>query len=58
MNEDVIRNEILQGLRQVDETFTFSDFYIDFDKSTRKLKVSFSASTESGETVSEVLNYA
>lgn len=57
MDNDILRNEIMQGLLQVDSSFVISDFYSEFDKETRKLSVSFVAHTEKGETVSEVISY-
>ena len=58
MNEEAIKNEILQGLKQVDETFVFTSFFVEFDPQTRKVKGSFTAVNNSGETISEVINYA
>ena len=58
MDEDIIRNEILQGLLQVDSSFVITDFFSDIDKTTRKLSVSFVAQTDKGEMVSEVISYA
>ena len=58
MNEDLIKSEILNGLLQVDDTFAIVDFYTYFDPQTRKLKCSFVAQTESGEEISEVIQYA
>ena len=58
MNEETIKNEILKGLQQVDSSFTITDFYLEFDEKTRNISGSFTATTESGETVSEVINYA
>ena len=55
---EVIKSEILGGLLQVDSSFSFVDFYADFDKETRKLTVSFTARNNNGETVSNVLNYS
>lgn len=58
MDEDIIRNEILQGLLQVDSSFVITDFFSEFDSKTRKLSVSFVAQKDNGETVSEVISYA
>ena len=58
MDNDIIKNEILQGLLQVDSSFVITDFFSEFDSTTRKLSVSFVAQTDKGETVSEVLSYA
>lgn len=49
INEELVRYEIEQGLKQVDDTFTITDFSFEVDHSTRKAKVTFSAQTESGE---------
>lgn len=57
MNEELIKNEIQNGLLQIDSTFTITDFFLDFNAQTRKLECSFVAKTENGEQISEVLNY-
>ena len=51
MDENVIRNEIEQGIAQVDSTLTISDFACVFDKESRKLKVGFTARKPNDETV-------
>jgi hypothetical protein len=58
INEDVVKYEILQGLSQIDDTFIISDFYMTFDKEKRTLSCSFTATTATGEKVSEVISYA
>ena len=51
MDENVIKNEIEQGIAQVDSSLTISEFGCDFDKSTRKLIVSFTARNSNDEMV-------
>ena len=51
MDENAIRNEIEQGVAQVDPTLTISDFACYFDKENRKIKVGFSAKKQTDETV-------
>lgn len=58
IDEETIKNEILQGLLQVDSSFVITEFSIIHDKSTRHLSVSFIAQKGNGETISEVINYA
>ena len=48
-SDEIIKNEILQGLLQVDNTFAIEDFVI--TEEGRELKVYFTAKTSSGETV-------
>lgn len=55
--DEIIKNEILDGLLQVDETFSIDQFAVEFDSESRKLKVSFTASNESGATVSTEVEY-
>lgn len=49
--DEIIRNEILQGLQQVDSSFVLDSFNCDFDRKNRKLTVSFKARNSSGEEV-------
>ena len=58
IDEDVIRNEILQGLTQVDSSFFLTSFEMQFDQNTRSLKISFTARNETGDEVRGVTNYA
>lgn len=58
IEEDVIKREILEGLQQVDETFVITDFYLEYAPENRRLICSFKATTETGEEVSEVIDYA
>lgn len=50
-NEDEIRSEIESALKQVDETLTLDTCTFDFNKTSRTLKVHFTAKSTSGETV-------
>lgn len=55
--EDIIRNEIQQGLLQIDDTFVLTSFSIkEIDK--RKYKISFSAKNSSGEQVNATNFYS
>ena len=56
--EDLIRNEILQGLLQVDSSFFITYFSMSFDPLTRHTKVSFKAQNADGEEVEGVKIYA
>lgn len=51
MDESAIRNEIEQGIAQVDSTLTISDFACIFDKENRSIKVGFTAKKPTDETV-------
>lgn len=51
IDEDVIRNEILQGLLQVDSSFFISKFNIALDAATRNLKIEFAATNDNGDEV-------
>lgn len=42
-DDEVIKNEILQGLRQVDEGFILLSFDCGFDREKRKLRIDFKA---------------
>lgn len=46
-----IRNIIMDGLTQVDDTFTIDNLTTNYDKKHRKLTVEFTATTESGESI-------
>lgn len=56
--ENIIRNEIQQGLSQVDSSFVISAFDIETDRKTRKLKISFTAYNDAGNEISGVRVYA
>ena len=58
MDNDIIKNEILQGLLQVDSSFVITDFFTKYDSATRQLSVSFVARKSDGEEISEVISYA
>jgi hypothetical protein len=58
MNEDIIRQEILQGLLQVDSTFIITEFSIIPLPEKRTLKVLFTAQNEAGNEVKGVKEYA
>ena len=51
VEDDVLKSVILQGLRQVDETFFLESFASKYDKRKRKLTVNVTAKTENGETI-------
>ena len=55
--EDIIKNEIYQGLLQVDDTFVINDFSCEFDRTLRKLAISFSATNGEGETIQLTVDY-
>lgn len=56
--EEVIRNEIIEGLSQIDSSLYLEEFSCDFDRINRKLTVKFKAKNESGEELEEVLAWA
>lgn len=49
---DVIRNEIANGLTQVDDTLVLQDFKYDYNKNQRTLHIDFTARNSNGEEVS------
>lgn len=51
-DDEIIRNEILQGLQQVDSSFVLETFNCDFNSKNRKLTISFNAKNSSGNLVS------
>ena len=51
-DDEIIRNEILQGLQQVDSSFVLEMFTCDFDNKNRKLTISFTAKNSSDNVVS------
>lgn len=57
LNKDLVRDEILRGLRQVDPTFTIEEFECELDEN-RNLNVTFSATTENGENINFVKVYS
>lgn len=49
--EEIIKNEIEEGLSQVDSSFFIDTFSCNFDENTRKLTVKFTAKNENGDTI-------
>lgn len=56
-SDDIIKNEILQGLLQIDESFVLDSFSCEIDKINRKLVISFTARNGDGETVAATVDY-
>lgn len=56
-NDEIIRNEIIQGLQQVDSSFVLETFNYDFDRKNRKLTIDFKAKNSDGETVDSSSEY-
>lgn len=50
-DEETVKNVILDGLQQVDETFRIDNFTMSFDSINRKLTVNVVASTDDGKTI-------
>lgn len=50
-DEDVIKNEVLDGLLQVDDTFVIDTFSCEFNKNKRSLNVAFTAHNSDGKEV-------
>lgn len=48
-NAELVRYEIERGLRQVDETFSITEFAYEADRASRRARVTFKAVNESGE---------
>lgn len=58
IEEDVVRNEIQDGLSQVDENLVLDKVVNDFNKETRKLSTYFKATnTETEETIEATMNW-
>lgn len=51
---DIVKSEILDGLSQVDSSFSISEFSADYNSTIRKLTAKFTAYNENGETVEVV----
>lgn len=51
VGEELARYEIEQGLAQVDNTFSITEFTYEVDKPKRRARVRFKAQTESGDEV-------
>lgn len=56
-DEDVIKNEIYQGLLQVDDTFEITNFSCEFDRVKRKLIISFIATNAAGRTIDTTVDF-
>lgn len=56
-DENIIRNEITQGLQQVDSSFVLETFTCEFDNKNRKLTISFTAKNSSDNVVSVSREY-
>lgn len=52
IEEDNVKNEILQGLLQVDSSFVMTNFSMNLDNVSRLLTVTFTAENSKGETIS------
>lgn len=50
-DDETIKNVILDGLQQVDETFRIDELETAYNSKTRKLTVNFTASTDSGRVI-------
>ncbi len=48
IDEDIIKDEIEQGLSQIDETFSITEFSYEINDKNRKLSISFSAVNDDG----------
>lgn len=48
IDEDIIKDEIEQGLSQIDESFSITEFSYEIDSNNRKLEISFSAVNDDG----------
>lgn len=58
MDKELIKSELLQGLLQVDSSFSITEFFADFDAETRKLSITLTAQKDDGEEVKVVKEYA
>ena len=56
-DDEIIKNEILQGLQQVDSSFILENFNCDFNKKNRKLNIYFKAKNFNDEEVTIEKNY-
>lgn len=57
LDENIVRNEIEQGVEQVDSALTIDEFHCEFDARTRGLAVAFTATTEDDESISATVQY-
>lgn len=51
VDEEIVKSNVLAGLLQLDDTILISNFDMELDPKTRKLVVSFTATTAENETV-------
>lgn len=56
--EEAVKQELVNGLLQVDETFDLVDFNMEFDRKNRILHITFSARNGSGQTIEGVKTWA
>ena len=56
-SDDIIRNEIMEGLRQVDSFLVLEKFNCDFNEKKRKLSISFEAKTGNGDNIEVNIAY-
>lgn len=50
-DRELIKSEVIQGIKQVDKTFMLDKFDLEFDRVSRNLTVTFTAHNEKGDTV-------
>lgn len=50
-SEEIIKNEIIEGLHQVDSSFVLEKFNCKLDREKRKLVITFKAKTGNGEEI-------
>ena len=50
-DDEEVKNVILEGLKQVDDTFRIDEFETSYDYKKRRLTVNFTASTDSGRVI-------
>lgn len=51
-DDEIIKNEILQGIQQVDNSFLLESFECNYDRRNRKLLITFKAKNSEGKTIS------
>ncbi len=56
-DEEIVRNEIAQGLKQVDEAFFVDQFSCTYDLFKRKLAVAFTARNDNGDVMKITSEY-
>lgn len=57
IKSDVVKNEIENGLLQIDSSFFITNFSLEHDKARRNLKVLFQAQTDTGTAIQSNINY-